>query len=243
MERSIQDAAELIKNAKSCIVLSGAGISVESGIPDFRSAGGLWAKYDPAVYAFIGTFQSNPEKVWGMIFEMIDLAVNAKPNNGHIALARLEQMGYIDAVITQNIDNLHQEAGSKNVIEYHGNAKKLECMKCGTKYPLDDFNLAKKEIPRCKKCNRILKPSIVFFGEMIPQEALFQSEKYASVADLVLVVGTSAIVYPAAAIPLTAKNNGAKIIEFNLESTELTSHATDLFIQGSAGMSLCSIIA
>ena len=173
---------------------------------------------------------------------MIEVIVKANPNPAHSALAKMEEMGLLKAIITQNIDNLHQEAGSKNVIEYHGNASKLECPGCFIIYNRDEFNSKKKKIPKCKRCNRILKPTIVFFGEVIPQEAMSISNDYAEDCDVVLVVGTSAIVYPAAAIPMSAKRNGAKVIEFNLERTELSSQVTDVFIQGSAGDTLPKLI-
>lgn len=242
MVTGLEKAAEIIKKSKNMISLTGAGISVESGIPDFRSSGGLWDKYDPAIYASIYTFKNNPEKIWEMIFELMEMTGTAKPNAGHIALADLEKMGLLKAVVTQNIDNLHQAGGSQNVIEYHGNANSLECLKCNRKFSPDVFNLAEKKIPKCPDCEKILKPSVVFFGEMIPQNALFESQKYAEKADVVLVVGTSAIVYPAAGIPSIAKRNGAKIIEFNLEESELTHDITDVFVQGPAGKTLPALV-
>ena len=242
MSTELEKAAELITKSKNMIALTGAGISVESGIPDFRSSGGLWDKYDPAIYASIYSFKNMPEKVWEMIFELMEITGSAKPNPGHIALAELEKMGFLKAVITQNIDNLHQEGGSSNVIEYHGNANKLECLKCDHEFAPDDFNIQGKEVPLCPDCGKILKPSVVFFGEMIPQKALYESQKYAEKADVVLVVGTSAIVYPAAGIPAIARGNGAKIIEFNLEETELTHDVTDIFVQGSAGKTLPALV-
>jgi len=234
--------ADIIRKSKNMIALTGAGISVESGIPDFRSAGGLWDRYDPAVYASIDSFRKNPEKVWNMIFEMIEITSRAKPNKAHYALAELEKLKLLKAIITQNIDNLHQEAGSSNVIDYHGNTKNLVCMSCHSEYDVSDFSLAEKKIPCCGSCGRILKPSVIFFGENIPQQAMYSSQRYAENADVVLVIGTSAIVYPAAGIPRTAKINGAIIIEFNLERTELTSGLTDIFIQGSAGRTLPELL-
>lgn len=243
MVPGIAEAAALIKKSRSMIALTGAGISVESGIPDFRSAGGLWDKYDPSVYASIFSFRSMPEKVWEMIFELIDMTEKAKPNPAHIALAELEKMGLLKAVITQNVDNLHQEGGSENVIEYHGNAKHLVCLNCGEKYSPDDYEIDKKIIPHCEMCGKVLKPSVVFFGEMIPPDALSRSQQYADAADLVLVIGTSAIVYPAAGIPGIVKNHGGKVIEFNLEKTELTSSCTDIFIEGPAGKTLKELVS
>jgi len=242
MLSAISDAVSVIKKSKSMIALTGAGISVESGIPDFRSAGGLWDKYDPAIYASIHSFRNMPERVWEMIFELIDITERAKPNSAHLALANLEEMGLLKAVITQNIDNLHQEAGSKNVIEYHGNAKHLVCLTCGAQYSPLDFDPEHKEIPHCEACGKVLKPSVVFFGEMIPPDALYNSQRYAEEADVVLVVGTSAVVYPAASIPGVVKSHGGIVIEFNLERTELTGSITDIFIQGKAGQTLPQVV-
>ena len=242
MDSNIIKAAEIIKKSKQVIALTGAGISVESGIPDFRSAGGLWDKYDPAIYASIYSFKSMPEKVWDMIFDMIEITENAKPNKGHLALAELEKMKLLKAVVTQNIDNLHQEAGSSNVIEYHGNAKHLVCLTCSAAYSASEFEIRERRIPHCEACGKILKPSVIFFGENIPQRALSESQKYAETADVVLVVGTSAVVYPAAGIPRIAKSRGAMIIEFNLEETELTESDTDIFILGSAGKTLPELV-
>ncbi|MCU0847127.1 MAG: NAD-dependent deacylase [Spirochaetes bacterium] len=242
MEHSIEKAAAMIKNAENVIALTGAGISVESGIPDFRSAGGLWDKYDPAVYATINSFIRMPEKVWEMLFDMVDLKMGAKPNPGHLALADLESMGHLGAIITQNIDNLHQEAGNRNVIEYHGNVSRLQCIKCGTLYGLDEFDLSKKVPPRCADCDRILKPTVIFFGEAIPYDAQVRSQTLASKADLIIVVGTSAVVYPAASIPMIAKDSGARVIEFNIEETPLTHYLTDILVLGSAGKTLPELV-
>ncbi|MBN2079551.1 MAG: NAD-dependent deacylase [Spirochaetes bacterium] len=242
MEQGIERAAEMVRCARHVIALTGAGISTESGIPDFRSAGGLWQKYDPAEYASIHAFQSDPDKVWRMLFDMIDLTRKALPNPGHRALAELEEMGFLKCVVTQNIDNLHQAAGSVSVIEYHGNVSRLECINCGAVYGESDFNvdeIAEKRVPPlCAACKGVLKPGVIFFGEMIPRDAMIRSDEEAREADLVLVIGTSAVVYPAAGIPLIAKQHNAAIIEFNTESTDLTRYATDLFIMGMAGTTL-----
>lgn len=241
MENLLIRAAEIIKNSKYLIALTGAGISVESGIQDFRSAGGLWEKYDPMEYAHIDSFKKNPEKVWKMIFELIDVVGNIKPNAAHIALAKMENMNLLKAVITQNIDNLHQAAGSRKVIEFHGNARSLECLSCGEVYQADEIKIGNMP-PRCTECDSILKPGFIFFGEAIPLQAIYESELLASTADAILVIGTSAIVYPAASIPFTAKANGAQVIEVNLESTPLTNSVTDVFLKGSASMVLSRLL-
>ncbi|GAB4111625.1 MAG TPA: NAD-dependent deacylase [Spirochaetota bacterium] len=241
MDDLIKTAAKIVKDSISTIALTGAGISVESGIPDFRSAGGLWTRYNPEEYAHIDGFRRNPRKIWKMIFELMDMTRNAMPNPAHIALAQLEEMGLLKAVITQNIDNLHQRAGSKNVIEFHGNSERLQCIYCGAEYAPDEF-VIENEPPQCKKCGEILKPSVVFFGEMIPHNALMESQNLASDARVVLVIGTSAVVYPASSIPHIAKANGAYIIEFNLEKTVITPMITDIFIQGKVGETLPKFI-
>ena len=234
MEDDYRRAADIIKSSKCCIALTGAGVSVESGIPDFRSACGLWQKYDPMEYAHIDAFRRDPEKIWNMIFEMMELTVNAKPNPAHLALARLEEMGLLASIITQNIDNLHQMAGSKNVVEFHGNTSVLECLACGASYRADEFKVTNKP-PRCKACKAILKPSVIFFGEAIPTQALHESERLANEADAILVAGTSAVVYPASSIPYMVKSNGGAVIEVNMESTGLTGSITDVFLKGRAG--------
>jgi len=228
----LNQAADIIIKGRFNIALTGAGISVESGIPDFRSKGGLWTKYDPAEYATISAFKEDPEKVWKMIKEMDELLIKAKPNKAHIGLAELERMGYLHGIITQNVDNLHQEAGSTNVIEYHGTSKTLTCLWCGRGYQKEE---KEGEYPPKCECGKILKPDIVFFGEPIPQEAMARSFQMASKADVLLIIGTSAVVSPANTIPSIAKQNGAKVIEVNKERTWLTDSITDVFLHGSAG--------
>ncbi|RLB06988.1 MAG: RNA polymerase subunit sigma [Deltaproteobacteria bacterium] len=235
----LDQAADIIIKGKFNIALTGAGISVESGIPDFRSKGGLWTKYDPSEYATIEAFKRDPEKVWKMIKEMDELLEKAKPNKAHIGLADLEKMGLLHGIITQNVDNLHQEAGSSNVIEYHGTSKTLSCLWCGRRYKKEE---KRGEYPPKCECGRILKPDIVFFGEPIPQDAMAQSFQMASKADVLLVIGTSAVVSPANTIPSIAKQNGAKIIEINKESTWLTDSVTDIFLQGSAGKIISELV-
>ena len=237
----VKKTAENILNSHKTIALTGAGISVESGIPDFRSAGGLWSKYDPEEYAHISAFRADPAKVWQMIKEMMELVLGAEPNPAHIALAELEQMGLLNSVITQNVDGLHQRGGSKEVIEFHGSNQWLICLQCGYRQEAASFSF---EVipPPCPQCNAILKPDVVFFGEPIPWEAQSRSFEEASSCDLVLVIGTSAVVYPAAGIPTSAKQSGAKIVEINMEPTPLTGYISDYLIQGAAGTILPEIV-
>lgn len=240
-EGLIKRAAKDIVDSRKTIALTGAGISVESGIPDFRSAGGLWSKYDPEEYAHISAFRSNPEKVWHMLKEMMELVLGAEPNPAHIALAELEKMGLLSSVITQNVDGLHQRGGSKEVIEFHGSNRWLVCIECGDRR--EAASLSFDVIPpRCLHCSSILKPDVVFFGEPIPWEAQTRSFEEAATCDLVLVIGTSAVVYPAAGIPTSAKQSGAKVVEINMEPTPLTGYISDYLIQGSAGAILPKIV-
>jgi NAD-dependent deacetylase len=232
MDELIEKATEIIMNSALTLAMTGAGVSVESGIPDFRSAEGLWAKYDPAEYATIDAFRSNPEKVWNMLWEMDEVVSRALPNKAHVGMGELEKMGYLHCIITQNIDNLHQQGGSQEVIEYHGNASTLSCLWCGKSYRAAEKR--DERPPRCA-CLKVLKPDVIFFGEAIPEYALSRSFELASKAETLLVVGTSAVVSPANTLPMIAKENGAKIIEINREETHLTTTITDIFLQGKAG--------
>lgn len=240
MKKLISEAAQIVRDSKLTLALTGAGISVESGIPDFRSAGGLWAKYNPEEYATISAFRSAPEKVWEMLTEMGELVDRAKPNKAHLGMGELENLGFLHTIITQNIDNLHQEGGAKNVIEYHGNSSNLTCLACGEHYSAEE---KRHEHPPLCACRKILKPDVIFFGETIPPEALHRSSQLAAAAEALMVVGTSATVSPANTIPTTAKENGATIIEINMEKTPLTDHVTDLFLQGSAGEIIEALVA
>jgi NAD-dependent deacetylase len=232
LDENLTQAAKALSQSPKNVALTGAGISVESGIPDFRSTGGLWERYDIREYGTISAFRSNPEKVWKMFAEMEDVVRKARPNAAHKALGRLEQLGLLDAVITQNIDNLHQEGGTTNVVEFHGNSKILTCLWCNLEYGLDQR--VDNRLPRCR-CGKPLKPNVVLFGEAIPQQALYESFQLAADCQTLLVIGTSAQVAPASAIPHTAKKAGATIIEINLEPTLLTVSVTDIFLQGQAG--------
>jgi NAD-dependent deacetylase len=237
----IERAAKDILNSKKTIAFTGAGISVESGIPDFRGARGLWQKYDPEEYAHIHAFYSNPEKVWLMLRDMFELIMTAKPNPAHTGLAELERMGYLSSIVTQNVDGLHQAAGSRKVIEFHGSHRTLSCLKCSQKVEGSSFTL--EDLPaRCPRCSSLLKPDVVFFGEPIPWEAQATSFKESKSCDAVLVVGTSAVVYPAASIPIMAKERGAKVIEINLEPTPLTNQISDYLICGAAGEIIPAVV-
>jgi NAD-dependent deacetylase len=226
--------ARLLSESTHVVALTGAGISVESGIPPFRGKGGMWEKIDPMKYAHIDFFLNNPAEVWRVLIgEMKAVLENATPNDGHKGLARLESMGILKSVITQNIDGLHQKAGNTDVIEFHGNFAEYYCLACGQRTSVGELDLADPP-PRCH-CGGIFRPDCVFFGEGIPSDVLWRSQQAATRCDVMLVVGTSAVVQPAASMPVTAKAHGAKVIEINPERTPLTGYVSDDLILGPGG--------
>ena len=238
----IEDAIELIKNSKYLTVSTGAGISVESGIPPFRGKDGVWNKFDPELLN-IEYFIDNPKKSWEFSKKVFfDTIGNAKPNSAHFALAKLEKLGILKTIITQNIDNLHFKAGSKNLVEFHGNIRDLVCLDCLTKQRVAETELDILP-PKCKKCGGILKPDFVFFGEEIPENALEKAIEAVEKTDVMLVIGTTGNVVPASQLPINASQQGAKIIEINIEPTVMTDQITDIFLQGKASEILSKIIA
>jgi NAD-dependent deacetylase len=208
------DVAELLLRLKNCVVLTGAGISAESGIPTFRSKGGLWEKYDPTVYASIEVFRKDPSKYWQIRGDFIRDYDSYEPNAAHRVMVELEQMGIVRQVITQNIDGLHRKAGSRRVVEIHGSLREIICQQCGRTYLAP--NIPGGNPPHCG-CGGVLKPNTVLFGEQLPPEALEVAIREASTCRVMLVIGTSAVVYPAAHLPVVAKQKGAKIVEINPE--------------------------
>lgn len=235
MERKdLKQAAEWITKSKHLCAFTGAGISVESGIPAFRGEDGIWNEYDPDILD-ITNYTSNPEETWPVIRKLFyQFFKNALPNEAHRMLSSLEARGVLKSIITQNIDNMHQEAGSINVIEYHGNSNWMVCTQCGDRTEFDT-QLLSSDIPRCKKDKALLKPDFVFFGEPIPEEAAQNAVIEAGKADVFLMIGTTGEVMPASMIPRIAKNSGAKIIEMNTEKSLYTDEITNLFLQGKAG--------
>lgn len=230
-----KEAANIIKNSKYLIAFTGAGISVESGIPTFRGKNGIWSKYDPKILD-IDYFLNYPKESWEKIKEIFyDYMKDKKPNYAHYFLSKLEQKNILKAIITQNIDNLHQEAGSKNVIEFHGTAKKVLCLKCFNKYPIEKIDLRTLP-PLCPKCNGLLKPDFVFFKEPIPENALKKSFELAKKADVILVIGTTGEIMPASQIPIIAKQNNALIIEINPETSNYTHTITDIHLKEKASI-------
>jgi NAD-dependent deacetylase len=228
-----QDLAVLIKKSPKTVAITGAGISVESGIPDFRSPGGLWERFDPFEYATIAAFEKDPAKVWVMLKEMDRILVRARPNPAHYALAELEKRGKLLGVITQNVDNLHQNAGSQNVIEYHGNAHRFTCLNCKGTWSREALNF--DQTPLYCYCGGLIRPAVVFFGEAIPETAMYKANALVLSCDLVLIIGSSMEVAPANMLPQVAKNTGATIVESNLEHTRLTRFLTDYFLPGPTG--------
>jgi len=242
MKNSVLDAADMLAASNMTIALTGAGISVESGIPPFRGKGGIWEIYDPFEYAHIDSYRKHPEKVWQVFLsELVQTLNRAKPNNGHKGLAQLEAIGHLATVVTQNVDGLHQAAGNTDVIEFHGSFAWHRCMSCKNRLETHDLDLSVLP-PRCR-CGSIFRPECIFFGEMIPQEALARSSRLAMQCDVILVIGTSASVQPAAMIPEMAKSAGANVLEINLERTPLTGRITDVFLQGSAGNIMTELVS
>ena len=241
MTNPIQKAARLLAESRRAIALTGAGISVESGIPPFRGKGGPWEKIDPMKYAHIDAFERDPAEVWRVLFLGLNEALaNAEPNDGHLGLHRLESMGILSTVITQNIDGLHQQAGSADVIEFHGTFAQQRCMNCRQYTPSEKIDL--KVLPPQCACGGLLRPDVIMFGELIDVACLQRSQMLASTCDVILVVGTSATVEPAAYLPIIAKRSGAAVIEINPEKTPLSRHTSDITLLGEAGATMRELV-
>lgn len=240
----INKAAEIIRNSKNITVFTGAGISVESGIPPFRGKEGLWSKYDPIILD-LDYYLSNTDKSWPIIKKLFyDFFASAKSNPAHQILTDWENNNTIQSIITQNIDSLHQKAGSKNVIEFHGTAREFVCSKCTTYYKVSKFFLD-NNVPLCKNnnCKGILKPNFIFFGEGIPQEAYEKSIHAATNADLFIIIGTSGEIMPANQIPQIAKEHGSIILEINTKPSLYSNTITDEFLKGQASTILSQLNA
>jgi len=232
--------SELLLQSRYAVALTGAGISVESGIPDFRGKDGVWTKYDPFEYGHIDSFRANPAKVWKMLVEMGALVESVNPNDAHLALGELEKLGIIKMVITQNVDSLHQRGGSSNVVEFHGNFRRLHCDNCQRPYLRADISL--ESLPPLCVCGGPIRPDIILFGEGIPPEAYSTSFDAAERCDLMLVVGTSASVAPASQLPLIAKRRGAHVLEINPVASELSGRVTELHIMEAASTAFRNIM-
>ena len=238
---SVARLAELLERRRPCVVLTGAGISTESGIPDFRSAGGIWAQYDPAEVASIDAFRRDPVRVWEFYALRLDVLAQAEPNDGHRALAELEERGWIRAVVTQNVDGLHQRAGSREVVEVHGSLREAECIHCGVSVPMKDA-VASLPLPPCPECGEVLKPGVVMFGELLPVAAIERAQELAAEAGLLLVVGSSLEVHPVAALPGETLGAGGALAIVNRGSTPWDSRA-ELVIDAAAGETLSELAA
>jgi NAD-dependent deacetylase len=237
MESVYEQVASLILHQQPCVALTGAGISAESGIPTFRSKGGLWEKFDPTVYASIEMFRTDPSKYWSIRGEFIRNYDAYQPNPGHAALAELEAMGLLRHVITQNIDGLHRKAGSRSVTEIHGSLREILCVRCGREYRAP--SIPEGSPPLCE-CGGVLKPNTVLFGESLPPQALETAWRESGACRVMLVIGTSAVVQPAASLPYVAKEHGATVVEVNIERAFSSS---DYFLEGKAGTVLPELLS
>jgi NAD-dependent deacetylase len=238
---SVERLAELIRERQPCVVLTGAGVSTESGIPDFRSSEGIWARYDPFEVAHIDAFRRDPARVWEFYALRLEALAGAEPNDGHHALAELEERGLIRAVVTQNVDGLHQRAGSREVVEVHGSLREAECFHCGVRLPMANA-LEQLPLPACPECGEIVKPAVVMFGELLPMEAIERAQQLAAEAVLLLAVGSSLEVHPVAALPGDTLAAGGALALVNRGGTPWDSRA-ELVIDAGAGETLRAVAA
>jgi NAD-dependent deacetylase len=238
---SAEHLAALIVEAQPCVVLTGAGVSTESGIPDFRSRTGLWAEYDPMEYATIEAFRRDPAKVWDFYSKRLGVLADAQPNAAHFALAELERLGLVEAVVTQNVDRLHHAAGSRRVVEVHGSIRTASCLACGHREEFDRV-MELLPVPTCAECGAVLKPDVVMFGELLPAGAIEEASRLVRGAGLLLVVGSSLEVYPVAGLLEDARGGGARIAIVNRGSTPFDGVA-DLKIDASAAETLAAVVA
>jgi NAD-dependent deacetylase len=233
---SVERLAELMRDHQPCVVLTGAGVSTESGIPDFRSPTGIWRQYDPMEYATIDAFLADPAKVWDFYGKRLAAVAAVEPNDGHRALADLERRGWVHAIVTQNVDGLHARAGSQVVVEVHGSLRTCRCLDCGSEVPFEQA-LNGLPLPSCPACRRVLKPGVVMFGELLPEEAIGRAVRLASEARLMLVVGSSLEVYPVAGLPLETLVAGGKVAIVNRGATQFDECA-EVCIDAGAGETL-----
>jgi NAD-dependent deacetylase len=238
---SVRRLAELLQERAPCVVLTGAGISTESGIPDFRSAEGIWAQYDPLEVAHVDAFRRDPARVWEFYALRLEVLSGAEPNDGHRALAELESRGWVRAVVTQNVDGLHARAGSRELVEVHGSLREAECVQCGTRVPMADV-VPLLPLPPCPECGDVLKPGVVMFGELLPVAAIEQAQRLAAEARLLLVVGSSLEVYPVAALPELTLARGGVLAIVNRGETPWDSRA-ELVLDAGAGETLRALAA
>ncbi|HLM36766.1 MAG TPA: NAD-dependent deacylase [Gaiellaceae bacterium] len=236
--------AELIQRRQPCVVLTGAGVSTESGIPDFRSPTGLWAKFDPLEYGSIEAFRRDPHKAWSFYKPRLGMLTEAEPNPAHLALAELERLGFVDAVVTQNIDRLHERAGSAEVVEVHGSIRTSSCLSCGERCGLERVLglLTEADAPACPACGEILKPDVVFFGELLPPTAIERAFELARGAQLLLVVGSALEVHPTAGLPQETLDAGGGLAIVNRGPTPFDAQAS-IRLDERAGEVLPAVVA
>jgi NAD-dependent deacetylase len=244
VQQPVSALASLVRDRQPCVVLTGAGISTESGIPDFRSPTGIWAHYDPMEYATIAAFRRDPVKVWEFYALRIEVLTSAEPNAGHRALAELEARGLVSAIVTQNIDGLHARAGSRDVVEVHGSIRTASCLSCGERVSLEEVVASLRDVPAppCPSCGSILKPDVVMFGELLPEGAMERASELAQRAGILLVVGSSLEVYPVAALPEETVSSGGALAIVNRGPTPFDRLAT-IQIDAGAGETLAALAA
>jgi NAD-dependent deacetylase len=248
MEDKLIKIAQWMVTSKKVIVFSGAGLSTESGIPDFRSPGGVWDRYNPEDFYFQNFLvsETSREKYWQMATEMYESIKPAQPNLSHLAIAELEKLGKLDCVITQNIDGLHFKAGNseEKVLQLHGTAIFVSCLSCGKRYDRDEIQERIKKgqkAPRCDNCVGLLKPATISFGQSMPEKETQEAYHRSSLCDLFIAIGSSLVVQPAASMPLVAKRNGARLVIINRDPTPYDDMA-DLVIHAQAGPTMASIL-
>lgn len=243
---AVDDLAELLAGAERAVVFTGAGISTESGVPDFRSPGGVWSRMKPIYFQEFVASEDMRREAWRRTFSGVMRWTGAKPNAGHLAIARLVARGKVSAVITQNVDNLHQDSGvpADRIVELHGNASYATCLSCGLRHELEVLKqsfLGRDEIPSCRECGGVVKTATISFGQAMPQGPMQRAEQETLACDLFLVLGSSLVVYPAAGFPLIAKRNGARLAIINREPTDQDPYA-DVVIHDGIGSVLSAIV-
>lgn len=242
MQDQLADAAEFLTNAHSVACLTGAGVSAESGVATFRdSQTGLWSKFDPAKLASQQGFAKDPARVWSWYMDRLDRMSSVPPNPGHIALAELEHLVPVFNLFTQNVDDLHERGGCRSVHHLHGSISRYRCNRCRAPYELSPEDRSADSPPVCPHCGGLVRPDVVWFGEMLPGDVLTRAQRAAGECDVMLVVGTSGIVYPAAGLPYIAQEHEAAIVEVNPEETEIT-HIADVVLRGPSGEVLPKLI-
>ena len=249
MDDKIEKVAQWIATAKRTVVFAGAGLSTESGIPDFRSPGGVWDRYDPQDFYFQNFLSSETsrEKYWKMSTEMYEPMKKAQPNPAHLAIAEMEELGKLDCVITQNVDGLHFKAGNseERVLQLHGTAMHVSCLSCRKSYDRDMIQQRLRKTggkaPRCDDCGGFLKPATISFGQSMPEKETEEAHRRSSLCDLFIVIGSSLVVHPAASMPLVAKQNGARLVIINRDPTPYDDMA-DAVIHGQAGTTMAGIL-